>query len=144
MVSDVSHGLPLTGSIQDILNQIWVTAWLNQQNYMCSQRRLRFARASDQSLCCPHEKKPRSLATHWAHSEDWLVWAMPRLIWVFAWHTFILLVLSCAGSYNRFAQMLFLTAFYVWYILMTLLMLNKLKCHAHFFRSQLIWLYTVC
>ena len=40
------------------------------------------------------------LATHWAHSEDsdqtgW----MPRLIWVFAGHTAILLVLSCRGSF---------------------------------------------
>ena len=40
-----------------------------------------------------------SLATYWAHSEDsdqtgW----MPRLIWVFAGRTLILLVLSCRGS----------------------------------------------
>ena len=25
-----------------------------------------------------------TLATHWAHSEDWSDWGMPRLIWVFA------------------------------------------------------------
>ena len=41
-----------------------------------------------------------SLATHWAHSEDsnqtgW----MPRLIWVFAGCTVILLVLSWGGSF---------------------------------------------
>ena len=41
-------------------------------------------------------RKLGSLATHWAHSEDsdqtgW----MPRLIWVFAGRTLILLVLSC-------------------------------------------------
>ena len=41
-------------------------------------------------------RKLGSLATHWAHSEDsdqtgW----MPRLIWVFAGGTLILLVLSC-------------------------------------------------
>ena len=40
------------------------------------------------------------LATHWAHSEDsdqtgWI----PRLIWVFAGRTLILLVLSCRGSF---------------------------------------------
>ena len=44
-------------------------------------------------------RKFGSLATHWAHSEDsdqtgW----MPRLIWVFAERTLILLVLSCGGS----------------------------------------------
>ena len=46
-------------------------------------------------------RKLGSLATHWAHCEDsdqtgW----MPRLIWVFAGRTLILLVLSCRGSYN--------------------------------------------
>ena len=45
-------------------------------------------------------RKLGSLATHWAHSEDsdqtgW----MPRLIWVFAGRTLILLVLSCRGSF---------------------------------------------
>ena len=34
-----------------------------------------------------------SLATHWAHSEDSVqTGRMPRLIWVFAGHTFVLLV----------------------------------------------------
>ena len=42
----------------------------------------------------------RSLATHWAHSEDSdQTGRMPRLIWVFAGRTLILLVLSCRGSY---------------------------------------------
>ena len=41
-----------------------------------------------------------SLTTHWAQSKDsghtgW----MPRLIWVFAGRTLILLVLSCRGSF---------------------------------------------
>ena len=71
--------------------------------WLCAQRRLRSAWASaqsDQSLRCPYEKKLGSLATHWAHSEDsaqtgW----MPRLIWVFAGRTVILLVLSWGGSY---------------------------------------------
>ena len=41
-----------------------------------------------------------SLATHWAHSEDSdQTGRMPRLIWVFAGRTLILLVLSCRGSY---------------------------------------------
>ena len=45
-------------------------------------------------------RKVGSLATHWAHSKDtdqngW----MPRLIWVFAGRTVILLVLSWSGSF---------------------------------------------
>ena len=44
-------------------------------------------------------RKLRSLATHWAHSEDSdQTGRMPRLIWVFAGHTVILLVLSWGGS----------------------------------------------
>ena len=40
-----------------------------------------------------------SLATHWAHSEDSdQTGQMPKLIWVFARRTLILLVLSCRGS----------------------------------------------
>ena len=40
------------------------------------------------------------LATHWAHSEGSdQTGRMPRLIWVFAGRTLILLVLSCPGSY---------------------------------------------
>ena len=60
-------------------------------------------------------RKLRSLATHWAHSEDpdqseW----MPRLIWVFTGHTVTLLVLSCRGSvlllYDaRFILFIFIT-----------------------------------
>ena len=44
-------------------------------------------------------RKLGSLATHWAHSEDSdQTGGMPRLIWVFAWRTATLLVLSCRGS----------------------------------------------
>ena len=40
-----------------------------------------------------------SSATHWAHSEDSdQTGRMPRLIWVFAGRTLILLVLSCCDS----------------------------------------------
>ena len=40
-----------------------------------------------------------SLATHWAYSEDPdQSRRMPRLIWVFAGRTLVLLVLSCRGS----------------------------------------------
>ena len=41
-----------------------------------------------------------SLVTHWGHSEDSdQTWCMPRLIWVVAGRTLILLVLSCRGSF---------------------------------------------
>ena len=44
-------------------------------------------------------KKLGSLATHWAHSKDSdQTGRMPRLIWVFAGRTAILLVLSCRDS----------------------------------------------
>ena len=46
-------------------------------------------------------RKPWSVATHWAHSEDSdQTGRMPRLIWVFAGRTLILLVLSCHCSYS--------------------------------------------
>ena len=41
-----------------------------------------------------------SLATNWAHAEDSdQTGRMPRLIWVFAGRTLLLLVLSCRGSF---------------------------------------------
>ena len=44
-------------------------------------------------------RKLGSLATDWVYSEDSdQTGRMRRLIWVFAWHTLILLVLSCRGS----------------------------------------------
>ena len=44
-------------------------------------------------------RKFESLATHWVHSEDSdQTGRMPRLIWVFAGRTLILLVLSQGGS----------------------------------------------
>ena len=45
-------------------------------------------------------RKLGSLATDWVHSEDsdQIGW-MPRLIWVFAGHTVILLLLSWSGSF---------------------------------------------
>ena len=44
-------------------------------------------------------RKLGSLATHWAHSEDFdQTGRMPRLIWVFAGRTATLLVLSWGGS----------------------------------------------
>ena len=44
-----------------------------------------------------------SLATHWTHSEDAdQTGRIPRLIWVFAGRTVILLVLSWGGSFGLF------------------------------------------
>ena len=78
--------------------------------WLCAQRRLRSACAStqsDQSLHCLPRRKLGSLAVCWAHSEDSDQTGMPRLIWVFAGHTLILLVLSCHGSnaLNRAVKM---------------------------------------
>ena len=50
-------------------------------------------------------RKLGSLATHWAHSEDSAqTGRMPRLIWIFAGRTVILLVLSWGGSYDTMTQ----------------------------------------
>ena len=65
----------------------WAALWQNQQNGMCAQRRLRSAWASAQSdqSSLAAWRKLRSLATHWAHSEDSdQTGQMPKLIWVFA------------------------------------------------------------
>ena len=43
---------------ENVIIENVATAWQNQQNYLCAQRRLRSAWASaqsDQSLPCPHE-----------------------------------------------------------------------------------------
>ena len=85
----------------EIKVKIWATSWPNQQNGMCAQWRLWLAWASAQSdqsslSAC---RKLGSFATHWAHSEESdQTGRMPRLIWVFAGRTFILLVLSWGGS----------------------------------------------
>ena len=66
---------------------IWAASWQIQQYGMCAQRRLKSSLSAWRKL--------GSLATHWAHSEDSdQTGRMPRLIWVFAGHTVILLVLS--------------------------------------------------
>ena len=96
-------------------NSNWAASWQNQQNGMCAQQRLRSAWASaqsDQNLCA--WRKPRSLATHWAHSKDFdqTGW-MPRPIRVFAGRTVILLVLLWGTShrlvtwcYSRISELL--------------------------------------
>ena len=62
-------------------------------------------------------RKLGSLATHWAHSQDSdQTGQMPRLIWVFAGHTVILLVLSWGGSNTVCLLMLFSNDRSNWYI----------------------------
>ena len=69
----------------------WATAWQNQQNDMCAQRRFRSAWASaqsDQSLRCPHEEALR----------PWLPIERTAKTLVRLGEQAILLVLSCCGS----------------------------------------------
>ena len=55
-------------------------------------------------------RKLGPLPTHWVHSKDSnQTGHMPRLIWVFAGCTLILLVLSCHGSNNDLKEALFYT-----------------------------------
>ena len=69
--------------------------------WLCAQRRLRSAWASaqsDQSLRCSHEE-PWVLSYPLSTQQRlWSDWAEPRLIWVIAERTAILLVLSCHSS----------------------------------------------
>ena len=68
----------------------WAAAWQNQQNDLCTQRRLRSAWASAQSdqSSVSAWRKLGSLATYWAYSKDSdQTGQMPRLIWVFAGRT---------------------------------------------------------
>ena len=73
-----------------------------------------------------------SLATHWAHSEDSdQTGRMPRLIWVFAGCTLILLVLSCCGSNDSTAVItqvifFFLSLMYTNYNMLHYLFLKSL------------------
>ena len=79
----------------------WAAAWQNQQNVLCVQRRLislgiRPAWSEYSLSAC---RSLRSLATQLAHSEDsYQTGRMPRLIWVFAGRTVILLVLTWGDS----------------------------------------------
>ena len=82
---------------------IWAATWQNQQNECASSE------DSDQPgihpVCSESSlsawRHLGSLATHWAHSEDsGQTGRMPRLIWVFAGRTHILLVLSCRGLFE--------------------------------------------
>ena len=70
---------PCSGSFR--LTIVWTTAWQNQQNDMCAQRRLRSSWAStqsDQSLRWPHEKALGPWLTNYMHSEDDTVMILNR------------------------------------------------------------------
>ena len=64
---------------------IWASTWQNQQNGMCTQRRLRTAghppSLTRVSLCAHWVAKDKSFLH--GDSEDWSDWADARLIWVF-------------------------------------------------------------
>ena len=66
-------------------------------------------------------RKLASLTTHWAHREDSeQTGRMPKLIWVFAGHTVILLLLSWGGSNSRIVTMIFRGFRFFWIL--------KVKC----------------
>ena len=83
------------------LISIWTVTWQKQQND-CAPRedsdQPAAAQSDQSSLSAWRDLGP--LATHWAHSQnsDQTGW-MPRLIWVFAGGSLILLVLSWGGSF---------------------------------------------
>ena len=73
-----------------------------QTMWLCAQRKTQISLGmrpvwSESSLSA--WRKFGALATHWAHSQDsYQTGRMPRLIWVFAGRTTILLVLSWGGN----------------------------------------------
>ena len=73
--------------------------------WVCAQRRLRSAWASAQSEQFAVRMKKAWVLSYplSAQRRLWSDWGdrMPRLIWVFAGRTLILLVLSCRGSHNH-------------------------------------------
>ena len=100
------HGYIVYMFVYTCILDIWVRVYMSRDmtkptKWLCAQRRLRSAWASAQSdqSSLSAWRIIGSLDTHWAHSEDSdQTGRMPRLIWVFAGRTVILLVLSCRGS----------------------------------------------
>ena len=88
--------------VYKFVTYMWTTTWQNQQNECAPSEdsdQTGNAAQSDRSLLSAW-RKLGSLATHWAHREDFdQTGRMPRLICVFAGCIAILLVLSCRGSY---------------------------------------------
>ena len=81
---------------------------IGQKKNVSESNLSRLTRKPTKSLCAQRRlfslsawRKFGSLATHWVHSEDSdQTGRMPRLIWVFAGRTAILLVLSWGGSFS--------------------------------------------
>ena len=93
------HGYIVYMFVYTCILDIWVRVYMSRDmtkptKWLWAQRRL----WSESSLSA--WRSSGSLATHWAHSKDsGKTGRMPRLIWVFAGRTLILLVFSCRGSY---------------------------------------------
>ena len=88
----------ISGFGSNAILTIWAATWQNQQNECVPSIRPVWS----ESLLCASwvAKDPNFLH---ADSEDAdQTWGMPRLIWVFAGHTLILLVLLCRGSFFFF------------------------------------------
>ena len=83
--------------------------------WLWAQQRLRSAWAFWSEPSLSTWRKLGSLATHWVHSEDSdQTGRMPRLIWVFAGRTLILLVLSCRGSFQFLSFIMFFCCCFYW------------------------------
>ena len=81
---------------------------------------------SESSL--PARRKLGSLATHWAHCEDSdQTGRMPRLIWVFAGRTLIMLVLSCRGA-DQTGKQTWKTLYELWCLTVSMTPVWSLKC----------------
>ena len=136
---------------------IWAVTWQNQQNECAPSK------DSDQPGHLPslirvfavRLKKPRVLS--YPLSAQWRLWSltgqMPRLIWVFAGRSRILLVLSCRGSYisymsivHRLRSSMFVHYNQDFIFHLSLCMTKPTKWHMHTAKtlSSLIRAFTVC
>ena len=82
---------------------IWAMTWQNQQCVAVRPAKTQISLGiqpvwSESSLCIQLVAKDPSFLHADNKGSDQTGW-MPRLIWVFAGHTLILLVLSCRGSF---------------------------------------------
>ena len=123
-----------------VIDQIlckWAATWQNQQNE-CGPAKTQISLGWSAPLLFAW-RKLGSLATHWAHGEDsdqtgW----MPRLIWVFAGRTLILLVLSCRGSMNLKLSLLLANWLYLSYDVTVIQRL--MSCHKNCMTTHYITL----
>ena len=82
---------------------------IKQTKWLCAQQRLkiRLGAWSESSLCAQWVAKDPSFL-HVDSKDSDQTGLMPRLIWGFAGHTLILMVLSYRGSYKQYFMMPFL------------------------------------